>query len=78
MKLETLKKVLQEKGITVVIDDPINWGLDTSGYKNKKLYAYSYFDKNLQAWIEPKRFFQYINDVHYNIFEEIIKKEKYK
>ena len=75
MRLETLKKVLKEKGITVVIDDPKNWGLDTSEFKNKKLYAYSYFDKDLNVWIEPKRFFQYINDVHNNIFKEIIRGE---
>lgn len=71
MRLETLKKVLKDKEILVVIDDPKNWGLDTSEFKNKKLYAYSYFDKDLKAWIEPKRFFQYVNDVHHNIFKEI-------
>lgn len=71
MRLETLKKVLQEKGIIVVINEPKNWGLDTTEFKNKKLYAYSYFDKDSKTWIEPKRFFQYVSDVHNNIFSEI-------
>ena len=71
MRLETLKKVLKDKGISVIIDDPKNWGLDTSEFKNKKLYAYSYFDKNSKCWIEPKRFFQYVSDVHNNIFLEM-------
>ena len=70
MKMETLKKALADKGILAVIDHPKNWGIDTSNYKNKNLYAFSYFDKNLKAWIEPTKVYQYISDIHYNILSE--------
>jgi hypothetical protein len=71
--METLKEWIKDKNLKIVIGDPSLWGLDTKDFKkSKKLYAYSYFDESKNCWIEPTRFFQYIDQMHYNIKFEVL------
>ena len=71
--IKDLYKWAESKNLKIVVDDPKTWGIDTGEVTKKKLYAYSYLDTNKNCWIEPTRFFLYINDMHFNIYNEIIK-----